>query len=524
MCDLMVPKDAFAEPTDTLEITGDGVMNPTTFTLSQLQAMEQYQHVYSTINTWPTKRWYVGEGVKLRQLLALAGLKEDASLITFTSNDGYTVTLTVKELLKDKRYYFPHLKDNAASDGSMPGSPEGAIEVEPILALLSFEGSNEPANMNDMDAFLLMCGQRAVTEQTNNIFLKYVRKIEVLTIAPKKWDNPRANISSGAVSMGTLIELSNKRNDSDKIHYTTDGTTPTINSPIFNWSAKRWWAQRPDSLESINKPIEITNETNIKAITIGPGKEDSEVVTFSYQIGSANDVANQNRPSGPPTGISLDEDMINLKVGGTFELTAVVGPDNAADKRVTWSSSDTSVATIDNYGFVTVVRPGSAIITAKTVVGDFMANCMVVGVNDGVDSQNAVPIDLNLEENEVKELSVEQEVLEVNQQNLVEKEHKVDDSTSTNEEQKNSVEPEIPKAKLQYLVSKEVANVDPGKTNMSRQNDDRLAGCIYEMTVEIAPIQMVTNSLDIYMSIVFVFLFLSGAVRRYIEYMKEIPR
>jgi len=40
------------------------------------------------------------------------------------------VTFTVKELLADRRYYFPGLKENHQSDGSIPGSPEDAKEVE----------------------------------------------------------------------------------------------------------------------------------------------------------------------------------------------------------------------------------------------------------------------------------------------------------------------------------------------------------------------------------------------------------
>ena len=53
---------------------------------------------------------------------------------------------------------------------SIPGSAEGAEEVEPILALVSAEGSKDFAAMNERDAPLLVLGQRAVTEQTNQLF------------------------------------------------------------------------------------------------------------------------------------------------------------------------------------------------------------------------------------------------------------------------------------------------------------------------------------------------------------------
>ena len=172
LINLTVPGVVLAEQSEMIEISGEGVTNPVVLTLAQLEAMEQYQHVYSAINTWPTKKWYVARGVKIRDLFSLAGLKEDATLIRFLSGDGFEVALTVKELLQDKRYYFPRLMENHPSDGTIPGSPGDGVEVEPILALISAEDSNKPVDMNDRDALLLVLGQRVVSEQTNSVFLK----------------------------------------------------------------------------------------------------------------------------------------------------------------------------------------------------------------------------------------------------------------------------------------------------------------------------------------------------------------
>ncbi|MGR6836652.1 S-layer homology domain-containing protein [Syntrophomonas erecta] len=284
---LAAPMVALAEPTDSLEISGDGVTNPTTFTLAELQAMDQHQRVYSAINTWPTKKWYVGKGVKLTYLLEQAGIKEDAQLLKFISSDGYAVTLTVKELLKDKRYCFPHFKDNSAGDGdgNIPGSSANARLVEPIIGLVSVEGSDNPKYMSDLNSLLLMMGQRAVTEQNGNLFVKYLSKIEVLTTEPPQWDTPQANPESGVVPAGTMVALSNAHMDDDKVYYTTDGTTPTVNSTMYNWIAKRWWSSRADEVGIYNHPIGPINEsTTIKAITIGPGKRDSDVVAFTYTV------------------------------------------------------------------------------------------------------------------------------------------------------------------------------------------------------------------------------------------------
>lgn len=268
-----------------LTISGDGVSGTRKFTLEQLQAMDQYRQTYSAINTWPTKKWYAGEGVSLRDLLNSAGIKSSARQLKFTSEDGYTVKLTVRELLNDRRYYFPQFKDGSDAEGHIPGSPEGAVEVEPMLALVSAEGTDDAGYMNDLDALLLMMGQRAVTEQTGNLFVKKVNRIDVLTSTPAAWDKPEADPAGGVVEAGTLVRLSSKNMDDDKIYYTTDGSTPTVESPMYNWVASRWWSARGDDVvETINHPIEINKTTTIKAVTIGPGKKDSDVATFIYKV------------------------------------------------------------------------------------------------------------------------------------------------------------------------------------------------------------------------------------------------
>ena len=82
------------------------------------------------------------------------------------------------------------------------------------------------------------------------------------------------------------------------------------------------------------------------------------------------------------TGVSLNKNSTTLTVGGTETLTATVSPDDASDKSVTWSSSDTTVATVEN-GVVTAVGSGTANITVTATNGtddasdDMTATCAV---------------------------------------------------------------------------------------------------------------------------------------------------
>lgn len=77
------------------------------------------------------------------------------------------------------------------------------------------------------------------------------------------------------------------------------------------------------------------------------------------------------------TGVSLNKNATSIEEGATEQLTATVAPSNATDKSVTWSSSNTSIATVDSSGLVTAVSAGSATITVTTTDGGYTATCAV---------------------------------------------------------------------------------------------------------------------------------------------------
>ena len=82
--------------------------------------------------------------------------------------------------------------------------------------------------------------------------------------------------------------------------------------------------------------------------------------------------------------ISLDKNNLTLSVGDTFSLTATVSPDDATDKTITWESSDTYVATVEN-GVVKGIGVGETTITATA--GKVSTTCSILVV---MDSPNGV--------------------------------------------------------------------------------------------------------------------------------------
>ena len=79
----------------------------------------------------------------------------------------------------------------------------------------------------------------------------------------------------------------------------------------------------------------------------------------------------------PVTSVTLTPKELSIAIPNSSQLTADVQPLEALNKSVTWSSSDTDVATVDTNGLVTAKFPGTASITVTTVEGGFTATCLV---------------------------------------------------------------------------------------------------------------------------------------------------
>ena len=77
------------------------------------------------------------------------------------------------------------------------------------------------------------------------------------------------------------------------------------------------------------------------------------------------------------TGVTLNKTSTSIQVGGTETLTATVSPKDAANKKVTWKSSNAAIATVDANGKVTGVKAGEATITVTTEDGGKTATCKV---------------------------------------------------------------------------------------------------------------------------------------------------
>jgi len=102
----------------------------------------------------------------------------------------------------------------------------------------------------------------------------------------------------------------------------------------------------------------------------------------SVQV-SSSDVSGSTSSKVSVNGVSVSPNNISLNVGATTRLTSSVSPSNASDKSVTWSSNNSSIATVDSSGNVRGIKVGTAVITVKTKDGNKTATATVTVKSSG---------------------------------------------------------------------------------------------------------------------------------------------
>ena len=203
-----------------------------------------------------------------------------------------------------------------------------------------------------------------------NPFIDYPEWANIIWGEEEGYANPdKANGIEGGVE--TEVKLSTTKLDVDLETSTSATLVATAPEGIdINWSIA------DSTVATLNKSTTQTGE----AVTITPLKTGETTITASATIDAQLVQATCNLKVYTPvhvTSVSLDKTEASLKVGSTLKLNATVNPSDATNKSVTWSSSDTSIATVDADGNVTAKKAGNVVITVKSNDGDKIATCSI---------------------------------------------------------------------------------------------------------------------------------------------------
>ena len=88
-------------------------------------------------------------------------------------------------------------------------------------------------------------------------------------------------------------------------------------------------------------------------------------ITAIAQDGSEVEASCEIEVVRPVTRVSLDKAFLNMLVGESKELKAALEPRNATYREVSWTSSDDTIALVDDDGMITAIAPGTVTITAQ---------------------------------------------------------------------------------------------------------------------------------------------------------------
>jgi len=133
---------------------------------------------------------------------------------------------------------------------------------------------------------------------------------------------------------------------------------------------------------SNNNVATVDNNGSITGISEG-----TVIITVTTVDGGLTDICEIAVEFFPPTEINIIQKEYTVILGSKLSVWTEIEPDYAGDKRLSWSSADKSVVTVDvNTGRLHAVGIGSAIITATSVYNkDLTSQCVVTVVKNTID-------------------------------------------------------------------------------------------------------------------------------------------
>ena len=120
--------------------------------------------------------------------------------------------------------------------------------------------------------------------------------------------------------------------------------------------------------------VTVSDAGVVKAVGLG-------TATVKVTVGNAS-ASCKITVQQPVTSISLNKTSLTLEALATYQLTATAYPNNAVDRRVSWSSSAPDIASVDETGLVTAHKKGSTTITASAMDGSGVTKKCTVTVSN----------------------------------------------------------------------------------------------------------------------------------------------
>ncbi len=196
---------------------------------------------------------------------------------------------------------------------------------------------------------------------------------QVISVAATNKEDKRPNYSQyndqvDLAAPGDIIISTNRLGGYGTVNSGMGSSGTSFSAPMVSGSIALLLAAKNDlTNQDVREALEKT------ALDLGAPGKDPYHGYGRIQLKEAFDYITSTRPL---IGISFDFDQINLLKGNSIVLkTNYIPADTTDDPLISWSSSDSNIAQVDQFGQVTGRNIGTAVIQAKT--GAFEANCLV---------------------------------------------------------------------------------------------------------------------------------------------------
>lgn len=362
--------------------TAGGVSNFVTFTVNKKKltvAPSALTNIYVKDNE-------IEAAAKAKDVTAKYAL-ENVENVSLVKGTDYTVS--EPQISADKKYYSITitLSDDAA------GKYE--LSTTTLKGYISYELTSIALNSDTLNLVAGADGRRLVATTTpdsallDNLTFTYKSSDESVAtvdenglVTPLKAGTATITVTAKAVVTTNGMALFTTTATAKCTVTVTDKAIPATNIELDAFS-KTMTVGDKAKLTATVKPADTTDKivwTSSKP-TVAAVDENGNITALAAgtteitaTAGSVSAVCKVTVEAVKVSEVKLDKTSVSLKAGETAQLTAAVTPDNAADKTVTWTSSDEKIATVAD-GKITAVAPGTATITATA--GGKSAACTV---------------------------------------------------------------------------------------------------------------------------------------------------
>lgn len=252
-------------------------------------------------------------------------------------------------------------------------------DMEIVASGCNLSGVNVNGNENSSNITLTNAG----SSEINNLMVNGTANVNL--------GIPTTNVNIGANAQNSNITISGSVGNIEangangSINVASGGNVGSINLNGEGTSLSGQGTVNEANVNANNCNI----NTNNTLVTVG-AVDGTRIQGLEVEAGTTTNASTRTQggdSSNPPsevavTGISLNHETMWLKPAGTGTIIAMVSPENANNRAVTWVSSNTNIATVEN-GIVTAKKAGTVDITATA--GGRTARCVVTVESDEED-------------------------------------------------------------------------------------------------------------------------------------------